>query len=307
MRIVRGKKGIALLALAATAALALAAGALAVFPNDSVTHYAGCLNTNVSPGGTFTNVAVGETPSKPCGSGQVLVHLSGGDITAVQTASGSGLTGGKDNGAASLALDSTGCSSGGVLKWNGTSWSCGSDNNTSYSAGAGLDLSGTTFSVKPSYQLPQSCSDGQVAKSNGSNSWSCQNDNNSPTAGYAVQGGTTDLPTESSKVTISTLNLADPGSYLIMGTQGIEESDDGSSGGPVQCYLSLNGNVVYDGLAETDQFLGGGTAMEMAPATVSGSLVKVEVECEKFTGENVRVHQSSLAAIKLGSLQVQSN
>jgi hypothetical protein len=133
MRIVRGKKGIALLALAVATALALAAGALAVFPNDSVTHYTGCLNTNASPGGTFTNVAVGETPSKACGSGQVLVHLSGGDITAVQTASGSGLTGGKDNGAASLALDSTGCSSGGVLKWNGASWSCASDNNTTYS------------------------------------------------------------------------------------------------------------------------------------------------------------------------------
>jgi hypothetical protein len=133
MRIVRSKKGIALVALAAAAALALAAGALAVFPNDSITHYTGCLNTNASPGGTFANVAVGDTPAKACGSGQVLVHLSGGDITAVGTAAGSGLTGGKDNGAASLALDSTGCSSGGVLKWNGTSWSCGSDNNSTYS------------------------------------------------------------------------------------------------------------------------------------------------------------------------------
>jgi hypothetical protein len=134
MRIARGKQRLALVAVVATAALAVSGGvAFAVFPNDSVTHYTGCLNTNASPGGTFSNVAVGDTPAKACGSGQVLVHLSGGDITAVGTAAGSGLSGGKDNGAASLALDSTGCSSGGVLKWSGTSWSCGSDNNSTYS------------------------------------------------------------------------------------------------------------------------------------------------------------------------------
>lgn len=174
----RGRR-IGLIGFGTAVALALSAGAaFAVFPSDSVTHFTGCLNTSASPGGTFVNVAQGENPSKACGKGQILAHLSGGDITNVQTASGSGLAGGTDNGAASLSLDSTGCSSGGVLKWNGTSWACGSDNNTSYGAGTGLDLSGTTFSVDSGYQLPQNCAIGQVPKSDGSNSWGCADDDN---------------------------------------------------------------------------------------------------------------------------------
>ncbi|HJQ51290.1 MAG TPA: hypothetical protein VJ838_12325 [Gaiellaceae bacterium] len=169
------------------AALAISGGvAYAVFPNDSVTHFTGCLNTSASPGGTFVNVALGETPSKACGKGQILAHLSGGDITNVQTASGSGLTGGTDNGAASLALDSTGCSSGGLLKWNGSTWACGVDENaggtiTGVTAGTGLTGGGTSGNVSValdgSYQLPQSgCASGQVVKSDGSGGWSCQDD-----------------------------------------------------------------------------------------------------------------------------------
>ena len=54
MRTVTRKKRLALVGLAAAAALAASASvAFAVFPNDNVTHYAGCLNTSASPGGSL--------------------------------------------------------------------------------------------------------------------------------------------------------------------------------------------------------------------------------------------------------------
>jgi hypothetical protein len=40
-----------------------------------------------------------------------------------------------------------GTSAGQILKWNGTQWALANDNDTTYSAGAGLSLSGTTFSI----------------------------------------------------------------------------------------------------------------------------------------------------------------
>jgi hypothetical protein len=70
-----------------------------------------------------------------------------GDITAVNTAAGSGLTGGAASGAANLSLLTT-CSANQVLKWNGSAWGCSDDTNTPYTAGTGLDLVGTQFSVE---------------------------------------------------------------------------------------------------------------------------------------------------------------
>lgn len=158
----------------ATSMAALAGVAYAVFPDSDVENYTGCLNAGGSSVGTIVNVAVGDAPSRPCGHNQKVIHLGGGDITATRTASGSGLKGGTENGAASLALDDTGCGTGGVLKWNGTGWQCGTDSDTTYSAGTGLDLTGSTFSVKSSFQLPQSCSSGQLTRWSGiDQKWVC--------------------------------------------------------------------------------------------------------------------------------------
>jgi hypothetical protein len=72
-----------------------------------------------------------------------------GDITGVTTGANSGLTGGTGSGTANLSLLTT-CSNNQVLKWNGTAWACANDvdtnTNTTYSAGTGISLSGTTFS-----------------------------------------------------------------------------------------------------------------------------------------------------------------
>jgi hypothetical protein len=53
------------------------------------------------------------------------------------------------------------------------------DDDTTYSAGTGLDLVGTQFSVGTTYRLPQSCDTGQIAEWNGS-VWACGDDDVGP-------------------------------------------------------------------------------------------------------------------------------
>jgi hypothetical protein len=54
---------------------------------------------------------------------------SGGDITSVTTATGSGIQGGVGAGDASLSL-LTNCTAGQLLKWNGSGWACANDIDT---------------------------------------------------------------------------------------------------------------------------------------------------------------------------------
>ncbi len=74
------------------------------------------------------------------------------------------------------ALAALSCANGQLPKWNGSAWACGDDSDTTYTAGAGLTLSGGAFSIAPAYRLPQGCTNGQVAKWNGG-AWACGDDN----------------------------------------------------------------------------------------------------------------------------------
>jgi hypothetical protein len=212
-----------------------AAIAIAAYPSDSVTVYTGCLSNSGTSAGNIGAFAVGSNPAKPCGSNQLLIHLSGGTITQVTAGtgvavSGVGGTGYVNNGFATVGLDpkfqlpQSGCSNGQFDASNGTgSWSCkdqktysGSDfavSNQScdsgqfltgfdtsglkkcaadqtYSNGTGLDLTSNVFSLSSGYQLPQGCSNGDVAVSNGSNSWSCHSAvTSSGTYSYRIESG----------------------------------------------------------------------------------------------------------------------
>jgi hypothetical protein len=72
----------------------------------------------------------------------------------------------------------------GSAPWSGLSgipagFADGVDNDTTYSAGAGMSLSSGAFSLQGGYRLPQTCSSGQSAEWNGS-TWGC--------AAYATSG-----------------------------------------------------------------------------------------------------------------------
>lgn len=153
-------------------AMALAIGVVAALTGPalaghlaSVTSYTGCL---VSKDGVIIKIKAGEAPSSPCSGGMVQVHFSGGDITKISVTGA--LTGGGDNGEVTIGLKPeftlpSACDSGEIAEWNGTAWVCGTDNDTTYLAGTGLDLTGTAFSIEPSYRVKNTpdCPSGQFA------------------------------------------------------------------------------------------------------------------------------------------------
>ena len=170
--------------LAVLAAAVVVAGlpalALAGHQDVNVQSYTGCLKTNGTGNGNVYGIKVGNAPLVPCKAGEVTIHLSGGDITEV--IAGDGLTGGGANGEVTLALDEAfqlpqACANGEIPEWNGTTWECGVDDDTTYTASTGLDLSGSNaFSIEPDYRLPQGCAAGEIASWTGS-AWVCTADN----------------------------------------------------------------------------------------------------------------------------------
>jgi hypothetical protein len=153
--------------------MTLAVGVVASFAGPAIAghltagvkSYSGCL---VSKDGVIIKIKEGDAPSSACTGGQVQVHFSGGDITKISVTGA--LTGGGDNGEVTIGLKPeftlpTGCDSGDIAKWSGSAWACGTDNDTTYSAGTGLDLTGTAFSIEPAYRVKNApdCPSGQFA------------------------------------------------------------------------------------------------------------------------------------------------
>jgi hypothetical protein len=99
----------------------------AVPPSPWPKTFTGCLK----PDGNIHFVAEGSAPKKPCPTTEKQMTISGGDITAVLTASDSGLTGGTEYGDVSLALGDSyklpqTCTEGQQPSWDDTNdtWVC---------------------------------------------------------------------------------------------------------------------------------------------------------------------------------------
>ena len=159
------RSGLSLLAAAVVVAT-FAATAMAGNSESNVTSYTGCLSTS---GGTLSLIRAGDAPAKPCPSGSVMAHFSGGDITKITAGSGLRISNGDGtNGHVALALDSAytlpqGCTEGNVAKWSGTGWICAADNDHVYSNGIGLDLIDNEFRIAQSYRVQNNkvCPSGQ--------------------------------------------------------------------------------------------------------------------------------------------------
>ena len=174
----RGREGTGTLRGGMTALIVVVMVGAMVVPalagHDTGTSYTGCLDAGPKKGNLY-RLAEGDAPVYPCNSGDPTVHFGSGDITAV--IAGEGLEGGGDAGPVSLSLAGGYqlpqlCANGQVAKWSGSEWSCADDDDTTYSAGTALDLTGTTFGLEPGYRLPQSCDPGELTAWDGSQ-WSC--------------------------------------------------------------------------------------------------------------------------------------
>jgi hypothetical protein len=146
---------------------------------------------------------------------------SGGDITAVLTPNGSGLTGGASSGSASLSLAA--CNANQVLRSAGSSWGC-VDDVTAVNTPSTGGLTGGGAAGALSLKV-KDCTAGQVLKSVGTG-WDCGADNNSggTVSSVATGAGLTGGPvTTSGTISIATggvINtmLANPSLTVSAGT-----------------------------------------------------------------------------------------
>ena len=224
--------------LAVVMIAALVGGAAAGHLATDVKSYTGC----VSKDGAIIKVKEGAAPSSACSGGQTQIHLSAGDITSISV--GAGLTGGGVNGAVSIGLDASftlpqDCVAGEIVERSASGWTCGDDDDTTYAAGTGLDLSaGNVFSLESDNLVVngESCAAGQYVSGIGTDGH--VNCATLPSA-TQIQAYATALNGEfdlGGTETVLALN-APAGNYLLFATVELRNVDVGDSTSEATCSI----------------------------------------------------------------------
>jgi hypothetical protein len=298
----------------ALAAIALGGTALAAQFVGDVKTFTGCLSAG---DGVIVKVKQGDAPKSACSSGQTLVRISGGDITKISVTGG--LTGGGDNGDVTIGLDPAfslpqSCAAGKIAKWDGSAWVCGTDSDTTYTAGTGLDLSaGQQFSVEPTYRVKNTpdCSEGQFATGYDSSGEIVCGTPPAPTStGVEVwqktagTGNAIDLP-DGEGVDLVTMTL--PAGTVLITAVAIVRDESGVGDDQVAAHCRLRDGA-FATLPVTDGFvdIGEGQTLPGATVVVHGLVSLASTTTVRFTcfgsGGHNKAEQVTVTALKVGTV-----
>jgi hypothetical protein len=315
----RLRRRLVVFALAAGMTLAVATGAIAGHETSGVKSYTGCL---VSGDGVLIKIKEGSAPKSACSGGQVEAHFSGGDISKISVGSGLTLPNGGANGEVRIELAAgqslpQGCAAERVAEWSGSAWVCGIDNNTTYTAGTGLNLSAApanAFSIEPAYRVPgKACpTSGQFATGfDVTGAIQCQAPNATGVEVWqrmqpaAVGGGVTVLP-KGEGVDVIAMSLP-AGTFLMTGVATVSDrnSDDEVA---VTCFLrdaAFNLLPVHEGAVDIGEGSNESTGVVTTHGVISlASANTVRFTCRSSFGDDDddQADSATLTAMRVGTL-----
>lgn len=303
---------------AAAVGVVLLAGVASAGPAGDVKSFTGCL---VAGDGVIVKVKEGNSPKSACTTGQTLARLSGGDITKISVTGALTLPDGPgtgESGDVTIGLKPeftlpANCPTGRVAKWNGSAWTCGMDNDTTYTASTGLDLSGGAFSIQPAYRVKNSpdCAGGQFATGFDSDGViDCE----APTSSLAVyqtrRGDFVDIPKTDGTNAVDILTLSLPAGKYLVDAAGTLGDDSGTCCGSQEvsagCYLRDGAGNELSPRSDVDLSGESGPNGPQASMTISWGVTLsangvVKLTCSTFDGSDV-ISDAHMTALGISSV-----